>query len=88
MYRNNKLLHGVQIYLKEAVVEKQLSCWAGEPLPTAQYRLDNPELINVTHTNNRRSAMMPEKIALLTTKGYKGISLTREIYQGTDNLCS
>lgn len=65
VYRNNKLLHGVRVYLKEAVMEKQLPCKAGEPLPTAQYRLDNPELIHVSLTNNRTTAMMPENIILL-----------------------
>ena len=46
-------------------MEKQLPCKAGEPLPTAQYRLDNPELIHVSLTNNRTTAMMPENITLL-----------------------
>lgn len=66
VYRNNKLLHDVRIYLKEAMMEKQLPCKAGEPLLTAQYKLDNPELIHVSLTNNGRSAMMPESIALLS----------------------
>ena len=47
-------------------MEKQLPCKAGEPLLTAQYKLDNPELIHVSLTNNGRSAMMPESIALLS----------------------